>query len=116
MTTVQGVATNGLRRLRRVPAEAVFWTAALLAVASINPEAEGLVNLCLFEALGIPCPGDGLGRAIAFLVRGQWAASWAAHPLAVPVVAGLGYHIVSLCRTPAGADSAGRPRGPRNPT
>ena len=81
-----------------MPLEAVFWTAALVFAASIDPSASGGVNLCLIEHLGLPCPGDGLGTAIAHLARGQWAASWHAHPLAGPVVVGLGGHIVMLCR------------------
>jgi hypothetical protein len=87
--------------LRAVPLEAVFWTAALVAAASIDPHASGGMNLCLIEHLGLPCPGDGLGTSIAHLARGQWAASWNAHPLAGPVVGALVYHIVTLCRSPA---------------
>lgn len=82
-----------------IPNEALFWTAALGVVATIDPVAPGGLNLCLFENLGLPCPGDGLGRAIAHLARGNWAASWKAHPLAGPVVVGLVYHILSLVRT-----------------
>jgi len=84
---------------RRVPREAMFWTMALVAVASIDPHAPGGVNLCLIEHLGLPCPGDGLGTAIAHMVRGDWGASWNAHPLAGPVVGVLVVHVVLLCRT-----------------
>lgn len=87
--------------LRSVPIEALFWTVGLAAIASIDPTSTGGINLCLFENLGLPCPGDGLGRGIAYLARGEWAASWNAHPLAAPVVLVLVYHIVSLCRTSA---------------
>ena len=83
--------------LRRVPTEALFWIAALVGVASIDPQAEG-ITLCLLEHLGLPCPGEGLGRAIALLARGEFAASWAMHPLAGPVVGGIGAHVVRLCR------------------
>lgn len=88
-----------INQIRAVPLEAVFWTAALVAAASIDPDASGGVNLCLIEHLGLPCPGDGLGTGIAHLARGQWSASWTAHPLAGPVVGGLGVHIVRLCRS-----------------
>lgn len=98
MSTVQTVAGSIRQRLRAVPLEAFFWTAGLVFVASIDPQASGGLNLCLFENLGLPCPGDGLGRGIAHLVRGQWGASWKAHPFAGPVVGVLGYHIVSLCQ------------------
>jgi hypothetical protein len=86
-----------VRRLRAVPLEAVFWATALVAAASIDPQASGGINLCLLEHLGLPCPGDGLGTGIAHLVRGQWAASWSAHPLAGPVVGVLVYHTGTLC-------------------
>ncbi len=92
-----------INQIQPVPLEAVFWTAALVAAAGIDPQAPGGINLCLIEHLGLPCPGDGLGTGIAHLVRGQWRASWAAHPLAGPVVGVLLYHIGSLCDTSAPA-------------
>lgn len=92
-----------INQIQAVRLEAVFWTAALIAAASIDPQAPGGINLCLIEHLGLPCPGDGLGTGIAHLVRGQWSASWTAHPLAGPVVGVLLYHIGSLCYTSAPA-------------
>ena len=97
MPTVQNAVGPVTQRLRAVPLEAVFWAAVLIAAAGIDPQASGGLNLCLIEHLGLPCPGDGLGTAIAHLVRGQWTASWEAHPLAAPVVGGIGYHIAALC-------------------
>ena len=76
--------------------EAVFWIAALVGTACMDPQSGLSINLCLIEQLGLPCPGDGLGTAIAYLARGQWAASWAAHPLGGPVVAVLLYHVGAL--------------------
>lgn len=99
MPTVQGAMGPLVQRVRAIPIEAVFWTTALIAAASINPQATGGINLCLIEHLGLPCPGDGLGTAIAHMVRGHWSASWNAHPLGGPVVGVLGVHVVSLCRT-----------------
>ena len=98
MPAVQTATASIVQRLRAVPLEAAFWTAALVAAASIDPRAPGGFNLCLIEHLGLPCPGDGLGTGIAHLARGQWAASWNAHPLAGPVVGVLVVHIVTLCR------------------
>lgn len=83
--------------LRTVPSEAVFWVCALVGVACLDPEGTPFVNLCLIEQLGLPCPGDGLGTAIAHLARGQWGASWAAHPLGGPVFGVLLYHVGALC-------------------
>ena len=102
MPTVHGTVRPVVQRLRAVPLEAVFWTAALIAAASITPQASGGINLCLIEQVGLPCPGDGLGTAIAHLARGHWGESWHAHPLAGPVVGVIVVHIVSLCRTASG--------------
>ncbi len=101
MSTVRDAITPVVQQLRAVPLEALFWTAALVAAASIDPQSSGDLNLCLFENLGLPCPGDGLGTGIAHLVRGNWVASWNAHPLAGPVVGVLVAHIVTLCRSPS---------------
>ncbi len=98
MPTVHGTVGPIVRQLRAVPFEAVFWTAALAFAASIDPDASGGLNLCLIEHLGLPCPGDGLGTAVAHLARGHWGASWNAHPLAGPVVGVLAVHVVSRCR------------------
>jgi len=99
MSTIQKATGALLQWLRDVPLEAVFWTVALVAAAGIDPQASGGFNLCLIEHLGLPCPGDGLGTGIAYLARGQWAASWNAHPLAGPVVGVLVHHIVTLFRS-----------------
>jgi hypothetical protein len=104
MSTIRTAAEAIPHWLRAVPLEAVFWTAALVAAASIDPQVPGGLNLCLIEHLGLPCPGDGLGTGIAHLVRGQWSASWTAHPLAGFVVGVLLYHIGSLCDTSAQTD------------
>lgn len=43
-------------------------------------------HLCLFRALtGWRCPGCGMGHALQAAFRGDWAASWAAHPLGIPL-------------------------------
>lgn len=99
MPAVREATRFFIQRMRAVPLEAVFWTAALVAAAGIDPQASGGFNLCLIEHLGLPCPGDGLGTGIAHLARGQWAASWNAHPLAGPVVGALAVHVVTLCRS-----------------
>ena len=101
MSTIRTAVEAIAQRPRAVPLEAVFWTVALVAAASIDPQASGGVNLCLIERLGLPCPGDGLGTAIAHLARGQWVASWKAHPFAAPAVGVLVYHIGALCRASA---------------
>ena len=64
----------------------------------MDPTGEPFLNLCLVEQLGLPCPGDGLGTSIAHLARGQWAASWAAHPLGLPATLLLLVHVGRLLR------------------
>ena len=89
------------RYLRRVPLEAYVWAAALAALALTDPRGAGLLSLCLFEALGVPfCPGCGLGHAVAFCLRGDLAASFAAHPLGPVAAVLLAGRVVSLLRPP----------------
>jgi len=84
--------------IRRFPVEAAVWIAGLGAMAVLDPTGEGQ-TWCLFARLGIEiCPGCGLGHAVALLARGEWAASVASHPLAVPVVLGVSMRVVQLLR------------------
>lgn len=87
------------RDLRRVPVEAVVWTAGLVALACTNPEAEGLIEACLSKVLwGISCPGCGLGHAVAYLFRGEIALSFQTHPLGPLAVVILIGRVVGLVR------------------
>lgn len=64
-----------------------MWLLGLGLMAWSNPFAPSLVNLCLFDALGVPfCPGEGLGHAIGFLARGEWILTWESHKAAPLVV------------------------------
>jgi hypothetical protein len=90
---------RGWTGLRAVPTEATVWIAGLLALASADPTAPPLIDLCVFKALGAAfCPGCGLGHAIAWLARGEVVASFQAHPLGIPAVAVLLHHVVRLTR------------------
>lgn len=85
------------RRARAVPREAYLWAAGLLAMATMDPTGEPLIGLCPLDALGFGfCPGCGLGHAIAYLARGELAASFHAHPLGGPAVLLLLHHITRL--------------------
>jgi hypothetical protein len=86
------------RWLRRVPWEAVIWMVGLAAMASFDPRSETLETWCLFNRLfGIEeCPGCGLGHSIAFLARGEWAASVRAHPLGIPATGMILAHVARL--------------------
>lgn len=66
--------------------EALLWTAALLALALVPPQAAPA--LCPLERLGADwCPGRGLGTGIHHALHGRWTEAFAAHPLALPVLA-----------------------------
>lgn len=65
------------------------WTAlaaGLLLMATIDPYAPREWGLCLLEWAGIWCPGEGLGRSVALLMRGDLAASLQHHFMAIPAV------------------------------
>lgn len=68
----------------------LLWAAvggvALVAAAGAAVAAEGLGGgpiLCLFRlTTGVPCPGCGLTRGMAWLARGELARAFLLHPLA----------------------------------
>jgi len=92
--------------LRAVPREAYVWLGGLLALAAADPTAPPLLDLCLFEAVGLSfCPGCGLGHAVAWLARGDVAASFHAHPLGIPAAAVLLGHVAWLIRGTAPSSS-----------
>lgn len=89
---------------RRARLEAIFWIAGLVAVALPDPSGDPWLRACLFdrvgEWIGWPfCPGCGLGRSVAWLVRGDLAASFAMHPLGLPAAAILLTHAANLLRS-----------------
>jgi len=91
--------TERSRRASRL--EAMFWIAGLVLVAWPDPASAPGITLCplahLGDLLGFAfCPGCGLGRSVAWLVRGDLSASLATHPLGIPAVVILGSHAVRL--------------------
>lgn len=79
--------------------EAVLWVVGLVALAFMEPTGEHLFSLCPWSWVGLSfCPGCGLGHAIAFLARGEWLASWEAHPLALPAMVILVWRVAVLLR------------------
>lgn len=58
--------------------------------------------------LGVPCPGCGFTRAVVALARGDLGASLGYHPVAVPLLLGLGAFVLAALWLPAGS-----PRWPR---
>ena len=96
-----GWARRSWTAVRTAPREAIIWMVGLAAMAAADPTAPPLLDLCLFDALGVSfCPGCGLGHSIAWFARGEIAASFQAHPLGVPAVGLLLYRIVHLIRRP----------------
>ena len=62
--------------------EALIWIGGLLYLAMINPGAGGHFNLCILRILGFEyCPGCGLGRAVSYMLHGDFLLSWQTHPL-----------------------------------
>nr|WP_262921605.1 DUF2752 domain-containing protein [Pontibacter ruber] len=79
--------------------EAVCWIAGVGLLALLEPADGHLFSLCAFSwVLEGGCPGCGLGHSIAYLFRGEWQASWEAHPLGLPALFILAYRVFALVR------------------
>jgi hypothetical protein len=78
--------------------ELFFWIAALIFMANLDPAHPPDFSLCLWSHLGLPCPGCGLGRSLAYLFRGQITASFITHPLGIPALLIISRRIVHLSR------------------
>ncbi len=84
---------------RLIPFEALVWTAGLIALILISPNEDQHFSFCLFNNIGIDfCPGCGLGRSISYLFRGNFIASFKAHPLGVLALSVLLARIYSLMK------------------
>lgn len=82
----------------RWPIELACWVSALVLLYFSNPEAHHH-TLCPLGAAGLDwCPGCGLGRSIALLLRGEVQASLQMHVLGIPVFAVLVYRICTLAK------------------
>jgi len=69
--------------LKRVPLEMIFWMAALIYLAGIDPGAEHM-SVCMLKFLGVSwCPGCGIGHSISYLLHGEIVQSFQAHWLGV---------------------------------
>jgi hypothetical protein len=87
-----------VRLILRYPLEAVVWLIGLLSLAMMDPGVDH-ISMCPLKSLGIEyCPGCGLGRSVSFLLRGQFAESFAAHPLGIFAVIILTYRIFHLTK------------------
>lgn len=81
---------------QRFPLEAIVWMCSLALLLIFEPSGNHY-SFCLFSNIGLTfCPGCGLGHAISYLFHGDLVASFNSHPMAIPVVAVLGYRIITL--------------------
>lgn len=68
----------------------------LIFAAMLNPYSSG-VNLCFFNFIGIDfCPGEGIGRSMAHVFRGNFSESFQLHPAGIPGVFILSIRIGSI--------------------
>ena len=87
------------RAIRSLEPEALIWTAALLYLASVEPDAGGHFTFCIFSIFGFEnCPGCGLGHSISYLFHGDIITSFYTHPLGIATVLVLTTRIISLTR------------------
>jgi hypothetical protein len=69
-------------KLQLLPLELIFWCLTLVGLWWMDPFANHF-SLCILDQFGINwCPGCGLGRSMALLMKGELSASWEKHPLA----------------------------------
>lgn len=55
------------------------------AVHPVVPDSGAV--FCPFRLVtGLPCPGCGMGHALVFALRGDFAGSWRSHPLGLPLL------------------------------
>ena len=84
----------------RARLEAFLWIGGLLLMAIMAPT-NAHASLCPFSALGLGfCPGCGLGHSVSYLARGDFQASFMAHPLGMFAVAVLLWRIIQIFRKP----------------
>lgn len=80
--------------------ELMAWAIGLLFLAFSDPTAMHF-TICPFHHLGLEfCPGCGLGHAVSWLLKGNWEASLACHPLGWLAVLILSRRIFTLAMVP----------------
>ncbi len=83
-------------RFLRIHFEAIVWLTALILLALMSPD-NTQASLCLLHHAGLDsCPGCGLGHSISAAFRGQFAASFAMHPLGIFAIVVLSLRVVAI--------------------
>ncbi len=78
--------------------ELSVWIIALVSMAVMEPHNDH-ASLCPLKTAGLSfCPGCGLGHSISYLVRGEFTASFHAHPLGWFAVAVILWRIITLIK------------------
>ncbi|MBC8053003.1 MAG: DUF2752 domain-containing protein [Sphingobacteriaceae bacterium] len=78
--------------------ELVIWVSALIVLAFVRP-GDDHFTLCPLANLGfVWCPGCGLGRSIASIFQGDFAASFNYHWFGIPALLILLYRIITLSK------------------
>jgi uncharacterized membrane protein len=89
-----------MNRLSHIPAELIFWIAALVLLAAAEPVPPQDVNhftFCPLASMGLSwCPGCGLGRSITQLFHGHVQESMHYHWLGIPAVLIIGWRVIVL--------------------
>jgi len=88
--------------MNRFPAELIFWTTALVLLATAEPHhhlQEHHFTFCPLANMGIDwCPGCGLGRSVTQLFHWNLKESFKMHWFGVPATLIIMYRIVVLGR------------------
>lgn len=95
---MQAVNRNSVHYVaRNTLPETAAWILGMLLLAGLEPAGDHLFSLCPVSWVWQGgCPGCGLGHSIAYLLRGELALSWQAHPLGVPVLLLLSWRVTGL--------------------
>ncbi|MBZ4190070.1 DUF2752 domain-containing protein [Niabella beijingensis] len=72
--------------------ESITWGAALILLFFMNTEST--FSLCPFNALGIWCPGCGIGHSIHHTLHLDLITAWQEHKLGIPATAVLIWQLI----------------------
>ena len=91
--------TRAVRNFLNTYFEIIFWATAIFVLFASNPSDHSHYSLCIFKNLGFTyCPGCGLGHSISWLLHGNVAASFNAHPLGIFALPIIFYRIITLAK------------------